>query len=99
MEGIPAHSRGIGTRWPLRFLLTKTIVWFYEHRLRANLVTFQHSRMRLKKRMRIHQKQHPSNAGDSTYLDSGRSKGKRCLKVLVSSQLKSSSALDAVTSS
>lgn len=49
--------------------------------------------------MRIHQKQHPSNAGDSTYLDSGRSKGKRCLKVLVSSQLKSSSALDAVTSS
>ena len=30
VEGVPAHSRGVGTRWSLRSLPTQTILWFYE---------------------------------------------------------------------
>jgi len=28
-EDVPAHSRGVETRWPLRSLPTLTILWFY----------------------------------------------------------------------
>jgi len=28
VESVPAHGRGVGTRWPVRSLLTQTILWF-----------------------------------------------------------------------
>ena len=31
VEDVPAHGRGIGTRWFLRSLPTQTILWFYTH--------------------------------------------------------------------
>jgi len=30
VEGVPAHGRGVGTRWSLRSLPTQTILWFYD---------------------------------------------------------------------
>ena len=30
VEDVPAHGRGIGTRWSLRSLPTLTILWFYD---------------------------------------------------------------------
>ena len=30
VEGVPAHSRGVGTRWSLRSLPTQTILWFFD---------------------------------------------------------------------
>ena len=30
MEGVPAHGRGIGTRWFLKTLPIQTILWFYD---------------------------------------------------------------------
>jgi len=30
VEGVPAHGRGIGTRWSLRSVPTQTIFWFYD---------------------------------------------------------------------
>lgn len=53
VEDDPPDSRWIGTGWSIKSLPIKTIVWFYKHHLRANLVTFQHSTMRLKRRMRM----------------------------------------------
>jgi len=30
VEGVPAHGRGVGTRWSLRSLPALTILWFYD---------------------------------------------------------------------
>ena len=30
MEDVPAHGRGVGTRWALRSLPVLTILWFYD---------------------------------------------------------------------
>jgi len=35
VEGVPAHGRGVGTRWSLRSLTTLTILWFYNASFRA----------------------------------------------------------------
>jgi len=30
VESVPAHGRGVGTRWSFRSLPTQTILWFYD---------------------------------------------------------------------
>jgi len=30
VEGVPAHGRGFGKRWPIRSLPTQTSLWFYD---------------------------------------------------------------------
>ena len=33
VEGVPAHGRGVGTRWLIRPLPTQTILWLCNHRM------------------------------------------------------------------
>jgi len=37
VEDVPAHGRGVGTRWSLRSLPTLTILWFHYYKLEVKL--------------------------------------------------------------
>ena len=38
VEGVPAHGRGVGTRWSIRSVPTQTILWFYDFSLICKLL-------------------------------------------------------------
>lgn len=49
VSGTPAHDRGVGTKWSLRFLPIQTILWFYyvSLLLREFIVLFRNNPMKL----------------------------------------------------